>query len=172
VKKKRFCHFCGQPLVDRFCEGRQRLFCTRCDQPLYENPVPASCVIVPDVRGRILLVRRSVEPKIGHWCLPGGFLELGESPEQGALRELAEETGIQGCGPHLLGVTAADNVQYGGVLMIGYRVTSSCGTPVAGDDASDVAFFPVPQLPPVAFGSHDYFIRLFCNHVDSNLPDS
>jgi 8-oxo-dGTP diphosphatase len=172
LEKKRFCHFCGHPLVDKHCEGRWRLFCRRCEQPLYENPVPATCVIVNDARERILLVRRSVEPKIGQWCLPGGFLELGETPEQGAMRELEEETGIRGKEPVLLGVVAANNAQYGGVLMIGYRVAAFSGDAIAGDDASEVGFFPADEIPAIAFPSHRHFIRQVGNHVDSILSDS
>jgi len=46
-------------------EGRQRLFCASCDLPLYENPIPATCLVTIDAQDRVLLVKRSVDPKKG-----------------------------------------------------------------------------------------------------------
>lgn len=156
---KRFCPFCGGPLVTRHWEGRPRLFCHACDRPLYENPVPATCLVVLNAAGQVLLVRRSVEPKKGLWCLPGGFLELGESPEAGALRELAEETGLSATIDGLLGVTDVPNTDYDTVLMLGYRVARYEGGLAPGDDADAIGWFDVGGLPPIAFDSHVRFIH-------------
>lgn len=146
-----------------------RLFCSRCGLPLYENPVPATCVVVLDDGKGLLLVKRSVEPKKGWWCLPGGFLELGESPEEGALRELMEETGVSGEIDRLIGVSTNTNSQYHTVLMIGYLVRCFSGTPFAGDDASQVAFFPTDSHPDIAFRSHRDFVSRVIQHHTS-LP--
>lgn len=156
---KRFCPYCGGSLERRLWEGRQRLVCRACGDPLYENPVPATCLVVTDPSGRVLLVRRSVAPKIGDWCLPGGFMELGESPETAALRELEEETGLSGVIDGLLGVTHAPNTLYDTVLMLGYRVTDYRGTPRPDDDADAVGWFAADRLPTIAFDSHRRFIR-------------
>ena len=96
MELKSHCHFCGNLLISKFIEGRQRRYCQLCERPIYENPIPATCLVVVNGRNQILLVKRDVSPKKGQWCLPGGFIELGEAPEQGALRELAEETGLSG----------------------------------------------------------------------------
>jgi ADP-ribose pyrophosphatase YjhB (NUDIX family) len=159
--RKNFCPYCGNRLTEKAIEGRFRLFCGRCSQPIYENPVPAACVVLIDSKQKILLVKRSVQPKIGQWCLPGGFMELGEKPEQAALRELQEETGLKGRIEMLLGVTSSPSDAYDTVLMIGYLVKHYTGTPMPGDDASDVAYFHPTQLPPVAFQSHRQFIQVF-----------
>ncbi|MDM8526534.1 NUDIX hydrolase, partial [Desulfococcaceae bacterium HSG8] len=153
MRKKHYCHFCASRLVEKHIEGRLRLFCDRCNEPLYENPVPATCLVVADPDGRILLVKRSVDPKKGWWCLPGGFMELGETPEQAALRELKEETGLSGHIDRLLGVTSGSGTLYHTILMISYSVNIYSGTLVAGDDASDVAFFHPEELPEIAFDS-------------------
>ena len=161
MSDKTHCHFCGNTLIKKFTEDRERLFCTQCDTPIYENPVPASCLVTIDEKERLLLVKRSANPKKGHWCLPGGFMELGELPEQAALRELKEETGLTGKISRLLGVTTNTSAQYHTVLMVGYLIKQFSGKPVAGDDASDLAFFSYDEMPEVAFKSHKNFIRMY-----------
>jgi ADP-ribose pyrophosphatase YjhB (NUDIX family) len=88
-------------------------------------------------------------------------MELGETPEQAALRELEEETGLSGKIAMLLGVTASQSSQYETVLMVGYLVKDYSGTPVAGDDASDAAYFQLDELPEIAFASHARFINQY-----------
>ena len=161
MRKKKYCHFCGTNLTEKFVEGCLRLFCEQCNEPLYENPIPATCLVVVDNRNRVLLVKRSVEPKKGFWCLPGGFMELGETPEKSALRELKEETGLTGRINMLLGVSTNPSVQYHSVLMIGFLVKSYTGNLVAGDDAEDVASYYYDELPEIAFESHAKFIRIY-----------
>ncbi len=161
MEKKSHCHFCGNPLTRRKVEGRKRLFCSACMRPIYENPIPATCLVVIDERQQVLLVKRKVDPKKGQWCLPGGFLELGESPEAGALRELAEETGLNGTLESMLGVLSTPSTQYHSVLLIGYLVTEFLGHLVPGDDATEARWFPYHQIPPVAFESHSQFMSRY-----------
>ena len=161
MREKKYCLYCGTALVEKFCEGALRRYCNRCNEPIYENPLPATCLVVVDKKDRVLLVKRSVEPKKGFWCLPGGFMELSETPEQAALRELKEETGLSGKIDMLLGVSANPSTLYHTVLMVGYLVKSYSGTLIAGDDANDVAHFHYDELPEIAFESHAGFIRMY-----------
>jgi len=161
MRKKMYCLYCGTSFIEKMVEKRVRLFCTNCKEPYYENPVPASCLVVIDNRERVILVKRNVEPQIGLWCLPGGFMELGETPEDVALRELKEETGLTGRIDRLLGVTSSYSSQYYSVLLIGYLVKSFTGILSAGDDASDVASYHPERLPDIAFSSHKKFIRAY-----------
>ena len=161
MRPKKYCHFCGSELTHRFMEGSQRLYCETCREPLYENPVPATCLVVPDGNGGILLTRRNVAPKIGFWCLPGGFIELGEKPMSAALRELEEETGLKGRIDRLLGVTSSHSDRYGTVLVVGYLVRDTTGILTAGDDAQAAAYFPDGALPEIAFDSHCRFIEMY-----------
>ena len=163
MKEKSFCPYCSGPLSKKDVEGRRRHFCSRCNQPIYENPVPATCLVVMDKDRQILLVKRNVDPQKGKWCLPGGFLELDESPEQGALRELNEETGLEGRIEMLLGVRTTPSYQYHSVLMIGFSVIRFCGCPMPGDDAQEVKWASYAELPPIAFDSHRFFIDLLYN---------
>ena len=161
LKTARYCPYCGDPLKSGWWEGRNRLHCSGCNSIIYENPLPATCVVVSFPPGRILLVKRSVAPKLGQWCLPGGFIELDETPAEGAMRELKEETGLVGNRPRLLGVTVTPGTVYKSILMVGYFVTDIRGTPHAGDDAAEVGLFSLTELPPVAFSSHSHFIERF-----------
>lgn len=165
METKSHCHFCGESLVRRFIEGRERLYCRTCERPIYENPIPATCMVVVDTFDQVLLVKRSVEPQKGMWCLPGGFIELYESPEAGALRELDEETGLNGTIDKLLGVCSTPSEQYGSVLMIGYLITDASGLLAAGDDASQVRWYSIRDLPPIAFKSHERFLDLYLGGV-------
>jgi ADP-ribose pyrophosphatase YjhB (NUDIX family) len=138
-----------------------RLFCSACKLPIYENPLPAACLVTVDAQDRLLLVKRSVDPKKGFWCLPGGFMELNETPEEAALRELHEETGLVGKIDMLLGVTANPSASYGSVLMTGYLIRVFEGEPSPGDDADDVQWFEYKLLPEIAFDSHKNFIKIY-----------
>lgn len=154
-------------------EGRTRLFCPQCDLPIYENPVPATCLVTIDERRRLLLVKRNVNPKKGFWCLPGGFMELGESPEEAGLRELHEETGLFGKIDMLLGVTTNDSKNYGTVFIAGFLVKAFKGSIAPGDDAEDVKWFNYSELPEVAFDSHKKFIKIYYTaHADPSPPNS
>jgi ADP-ribose pyrophosphatase YjhB (NUDIX family) len=88
-----FCNECGTAvhlLVPRG-DNRERFVCTQCHRIHYQNPkLLVSCV--PQFEGRILLCRRAIEPRLGFWTLPGGFMEANESLQHAAIRESQEET--------------------------------------------------------------------------------
>ncbi len=152
--KKTYCTQCGTPLVIKYVDGRDRLFCPACGEPLYENPVPVAACVVFDEAGRVLLVKRAIPPHKGEWCLPGGFVELDESAEQAALRELLEETGIEGREARLIDVVPAVSEQYTTVLMIGYLVGTVSGSLQPGDDTDDTAYYEPASVPKLAFHSN------------------
>ena len=152
---KKYCTWCGKPLTTKREDGRVRLYCEAEKRYLYENPVPASTAVLFDDEGRILLVLRNREPGAGEWSLPGGFVENGESPEDAAKRELIEETGLSAAGPSLIDVIYQESVFYGTCLLIfGYLFEGFSGDIVAGYVADEARFFPIDELPPLAFESH------------------
>nr|MDA3895508.1 NUDIX hydrolase [Desulfobacteraceae bacterium] len=170
--KKKYCHFCGDRLTEKFYEGRVRLFCNSCQSPIYENPVPAICLVTIDKQERLLLVRRSVDPRKGWWCLPGGFMELQETPEEAGLRELAEETGLSGKIDRLLGVTSNHSTAYDTVMLTGFLIRSYAGDLHAGDDADDARWFAYEDMPEVAFDSHKKFIKLYYSAYAYTYPSN
>jgi len=161
MPSKTHCHFCGHLLTNKHIEGRLRLFCTQCKLPIYENPIPATCLIVSDDRGRILLVKRRVAPQMGQWCLPGGFIEVDEMPDAAALRELEEETGLTGTIDTLWGARTSNATLYQSVLLICYLVRRFSGKPTPGDDAAAVQWFTRDHCPPLAFKTHHHFLTSF-----------
>jgi len=169
MSRKTYCHFCAAPLTEKLHEGRSRLFCLQCNQPIYENPIPASAAIVFNTRGEVLLVKRNVEPQKGEWCLPGGFVELKERPEDCCLRELEEETGLQGSIDRLVGVCLSGSPIYTSVIIIGYIVNNIHGKLKAGDDSDEACFFKLHQRPPMAFRSHEKILQDALN-VHKSIP--
>jgi len=147
-----------------------RRYCEACALPLYENPVPAACLVTVDNRQRILLVKRKVAPKEGFWCLPGGFMESGETPEEAGLRELHEETGLIGKIDMLLGLICHPGILYDTVLMTGFLVRQYTGNPIAGDDAAAVDWFERNRLPEIAFSSHRTFISSYYTAYAHSIP--
>jgi ADP-ribose pyrophosphatase YjhB (NUDIX family) len=90
------CRVCGSSTEYRIPadDNRERAICGRCGEIHYENPINVVGT-VPVWEQRVLLCRRAIEPRHGLWTLPAGFLELGESTEEGALRETDEEAGAR-----------------------------------------------------------------------------
>ncbi len=158
-QQKCFCSVCGEPLEQISRDGRERLYCRQCDSIRYENPLPATAAVVLNEGNHLLLVKRAMEPRIGEWCLPGGFVELDESPDEGVVRELTEETGLIGKVERLIDCVYEDSPFYGPLIIIGYQVASQGGTLKAGDDAAEVRYFPLADLPQVAFDSHQAIIN-------------
>lgn len=159
---KKFCPYCGEPLERRRSEGRARLYCGAERRFIYENPIPAATAIVSGERNRLLLILRSREPGSGRWALPGGFIEMGESPAEAARRELEEECGVRAADPSLVDIIYQESRYYGAsLLIIGYSFASFTGRPRPGDDAAELAFFDPANLPDLAFEAHGRMIARY-----------
>lgn len=143
----RYCPFCRAELVDREIFGRVRRVCPdpACRFVQFIDPkVGAAVLAVQD--GRVLLIRRNVEPAIGSWCLPGGFIEQGETPQAAAVRECEEESGYQVEITGLIDVFYYENFRGSGVLIL-YKGAVVGGSARPGDDADAVKFFSPKELP-------------------------
>jgi thiamine-phosphate diphosphorylase len=172
---KVFCPRCGRKLGKRHLENRERAFCTTCQAAVYENPQPATAVVIFNEEKKVLLVLRGQDPGKGKWCLPGGFQEIDETPEQCALRELQEETGIKGRVEELIGMEMSPHPLVRAVLVMGFLASAVSGELKAGDDAAAAAYFPLQKLPELAFASHARIIAKAADGavrpaVDLRLP--
>ena len=120
----------------------------------YERPMlTADCAVV-NGRGELLLVRRGGEPFKGCWALPGGFMEMDETIERCAVRELEEETGIRVTEEalRLIGIYSAPGRDpRGRTVTAAYAISVGDCTATAGDDAAEVRWWPLTELPPLAF---------------------
>ena len=118
----------------------------------------ADCVVVRH-RAEVLLVRRGNEPYKGCWALPGGFMEMDETIEHCAVRELQEETGIVVSEDmiRLIGVYSAPGRDpRGRTVTAAYRIdVADSVVATAGDDAAEVRWWPLEELPPLAFDHNE-----------------
>src|SRR5262245_43703897 len=111
--KHSFCSYCGGPYAGGQPWPRE---CAACANISYLNPLPVAVALVP-VDGGLLCIRRAIEPKAGEVALPGGFLEVGETWQQGCARELREETGLV-IDPGEVRLFAAHSAAREGLLLI------------------------------------------------------
>ena len=127
----------------------------------YEHmAVTTDCVIFTyeDWKLKVLLVRRGGEPFKGHWAFPGGFLGMDETAEEGALRELREETALVPSAIGQLGVFSdVDRDPRERVITIAWYALVKPVEVLGGDDADEAAWFPVDALPPLAFDHRKIF---------------
>ena len=93
----RFCPTCGGPLGSRSLKAGdpERLVCGQCGFVFYLDPKVAVGTIITDGDGRVVLVRRAIEPGYGKWVFPGGYVDRGEEVQAAAVREAREETGLE-----------------------------------------------------------------------------
>jgi len=107
---------------------------------------------------KILLIKRRNDPFKDMWALPGGFVDYGETTEDAIKREMQEETGLICDIADLFGVYSDPNRDpRGHTVSIIYDLIKKDGTLQSGDDASEVNFFQLSNLPPLAF-DHDSII--------------
>jgi 8-oxo-dGTP diphosphatase len=139
-------------------EGKKRLFCSACGWVNYENPLPSSAAFVRNDSKEILLVKRGVEPGKGEWALPSGFVEVDETPARACVRELKEETGLDGRIQRLLGVYSQKSTMYKNVIIIAYLVEAD-GPLMPGSDSVRAEYFSHDKLPSIAFPSHREIIK-------------
>jgi 8-oxo-dGTP diphosphatase len=146
----KYCPMCGSRLSSRLQYGKQRETCPACGFIHFTDPKVAAGVLV-EKDGQVLLVRRVMQPHQGEWSFPAGFMDAFEDPEQAAIRECLEETGLIARTTGLLTVVGGREHPNGADVVIIYRAEITGGQLCAGDDADQVGFFAYDRLPPLAF---------------------
>ena len=124
---------------------------------IYEYPRPAvtaDCIVVTrEDDPKVLLIERGHEPFKGYWAFPGGFLNMDETTEQCAIRELEEETGLKITEIHQIGAySKVDRDPRGRTITVAYLAFVDKPLPVKGqDDAAKAQWWPIKNLPRLAF---------------------
>src|SRR3954453_20560072 len=134
--------------IRRIPEGdnRERSVCAECGYVAYENPkVVVGSVVAAE--GRILMCRRAIEPRRGFWTLPAGYLELGETLEEGAAREAMEEASADIRIDGILAVFSVARIGQVQVIFRGRFAESAAPRFAAGQESLEVGLFAWDQIP-------------------------
>jgi len=162
----RFCPRCGNELASRVIKDSEpaRLVCDRCTFVFYLDPKVAACTICM-VDGGIVLLRRTIEPSLGKWVFPGGFVDRGEQVSAAAIRETLEESQLR---VSLTGILDVYSFPGSEVVVIVYAAEVVGGELCAGDECDEARAFPPEAIPwgELAFEStraalRDYVRRFF-----------
>ncbi len=132
-------------MTQREAFGRPRAACNACGFVHFRDPKVAAAVLLGD-QGRVLLVRRAVDPRRGFWALPAGFVEVDELPDEAAAREALEETGLHVAVGNLLRIRRTSNPDKPGLLLT-YQGQVIGGALQASDDVSEARWFSAQEIP-------------------------
>ena len=137
----------------------ERSVCSTCGFVDYQNPK----IVVGSValwEGKILLCRRAIEPRIGYWTLPAGYLEIGETAEDGACREAMEEANAHIAIERLLAVYSVSRISQ---VQLMFRAQLTSPDISAGPESQEVALFEWDGIPwpDIAFPTAGWALRHF-----------
>lgn len=127
----------------------------------YKHPRPAvtaDCVVMTnEPLPKVLLIQRGAAPYKGAWAFPGGFMNMDETTEQCAIRELEEETGLKVATVHQIGAySKVDRDPRGRTITVAYLAIIDSPEEVRGqDDAANAMWYPITELPQLAFDHYD-----------------
>lgn len=143
-EEPRFCPACGRPVEARVLEDdhRPRLVCPE-GHVTWRNPRVVVGAL-PVRGGRVYLARRAIEPGRGRWTYPGGFLEVGESTQEGARREAEEETELRIEVGRLIGVYSRPHV---GIVTVVYEADIVGGRAAPAEETTEVRDFGPDEIP-------------------------
>ncbi len=157
LEDAKFCPRCGSAAEVAFPRS---IRCPSCGYGAFYNPKPVACAIPATDDGALYLMRRGFEPSRGLWTMPGGFVDLGESVEDAAIRETKEEIGIDIEIARLVGVYSRSTDR---IVVVVYAARAH-GTPTQTEEALEVQAFGATTIPwdQLAFWSdgralRDYF---------------
>lgn len=141
----KYCHACGNPLSFRKPDNddRERHVCDACGEIHYQNPHIIVCTL-PCHEDKVLLCKRSIEPRYGLWTLPGGFMENAETTREGALRETLEEACAR---VTLHGLYTYYNLPHINQVHLFYRATLLDLDFAAGAESLEVGLFREQDIP-------------------------
>jgi ADP-ribose pyrophosphatase YjhB (NUDIX family) len=164
-----FCPACGDRLQHRFVpeEDRERLVCEACGHIYYLNPKIVAGTI-PVIDGRVWLLRRGIEPRLGYWTFPAGFMELGETVQEAASRETLEELNLEvKLGP-LLNVYSRPEMSTVHIIFLAEALSE----PSKGKETLEFASFAPSDIPwtELAFWSTQRALEDWIQTLSSDFP--
>ena len=157
LDKFAFCPVCGSTSFEE--NNFKSKHCMQCGFTYYANPSSATAAFITDENNNLLVVRRGKEPAKGTLDLPGGFVDMDETAEEGMLREIREETGLHLQAPEYL-FSIPNLYLYSGMtihtldMFFRLNVERAKVDPKASDDAAEVMWIPLDQLDYKLFGLH------------------
>ncbi len=159
-----FCPRCGGPLERRRLKSTEpeRPVCARCGFVFYLDPKVAVGTIIRSDEGRLVLVRRAIEPGFGKWVFPGGYVDRGEPLPVAAIREAREESGLE---VRLDGLVNIYSYPGRAPVIVVYAATKIGGTLCVDDESSETAEFDADAIPwrDLAFRSTEEGLRDYLN---------
>lgn len=168
----RFCPHCGGTLESRLLKPSEpeRLVCTACGFVFYIDPKVAVGTIVADEAGRVVLVRRAIEPGYGKWVFPGGYVDRGEDVRVAAVREAREECGLEVELLDLLDVYSFTGLT---PVVITYTARVLGGTLAVDDEGLEAAWFTPEEIPwdALAFRNTHAALRAFLRRAGLSRED-
>ena len=142
-----YCPHCATSIVWRLVAGRERPACPGCGFIHYEDPKLVAVAVIP-MDGKLVLGRRAINPGLGYWSFPAGYVNRGESVDDAMVREVQEETHLKVEVEQLLGLySEADNP----IVLAAYVAHAVGGTLAPGEEVSEVGLFDLDGLPELAF---------------------
>jgi ADP-ribose pyrophosphatase YjhB (NUDIX family) len=166
----RFCSRCGGPLAltELPAESRDRLACAACGFIAYVNPRLVVTTIPVTDAGEAVLLRRGIEPGLGWWAQPGGFLEVDETVSEGAVRETLEETGLLVRPGRIIGLYARIEAA---VVVLAYEARIIGGEVVETPEALEVRAFAPGAIPwdRIAFKTSFFALRDWATSRDPDV---
>jgi len=170
TQSMKYCASCGGRIEYRIPDGddRERAVCLECGTIHYVNPrVVVGCVA--EWQGRVLMARRSIEPRAGFWTLPAGFLEMGETTENAGARETWEEA----CAEVRMGpLFACVDVTHIGQIHMFYRAEMVDGEHAPGPESVETQLMREDDIPwsQLAFPTVYYTLeRYFADRRDGRF---
>lgn len=155
MKQPQFCQQCGEKLANKKVDHKERPYCSSCGFIVFQDPKVAVLVLI-QIKSKLVLVKRDINPYIGHWSFPSGYVDRSEKVESEAIREVKEETGLDVELVKLLGVySQSDNP----VILIVYIANMIGGKLEALDEVQEIALFPVNNLPELPFPNDHQIIE-------------
>ena len=153
-----YCPRCATLLDTKLIQGKWRRVCTACNYIHFVDPKVGVGVVVLQ-NGKLLLVRRTMNPERGKWSIPAGYVDYGDDPRQTAVREAFEETNLQVTIEKLVNIYYNPPSEGGATIFIVYQAQVLGGHLQAGDDADAADFFALDELPVLAFASTHAIIQ-------------